>query len=67
MVYTSTPDSAVFKVSGHTISTPIEVGPHGDLIVSITGETLRKIMHRVDSASFFRDGEKMAGSPEAIR
>lgn len=59
MLYSSTPDAAVFKVSGHTISTPLKTDAYGHLVVPSTGERVDEALKRVDSVSFFRDGEEI--------
>jgi len=56
MVYTAFPDTAVFKVNGHTVSSTIK-WRQGEAFLAITGEKVSEVMRRVDSAAFFLRGE----------
>lgn len=60
MLFTSLPDSAVFEVHGHTLATALKTDCRGNVILPFTGERISDVMKRVDSATFFRDGEKVA-------
>lgn len=65
MVYTSFPDSAVFCVNGRTVASPIE-WEDGEGVLPITGEKLQDVVKRVDSATFFLNGERVGEGSAAF-
>lgn len=60
MLYSSQPDTAVFVVNGHYhVAANLSWDEHGNGQLALTGEKLSDVMKRVDSAHFFRDGDKV--------
>jgi len=58
MIYSAYPDTAVFKVNGHTVSSTIK-WRHGEGFLTLTGEKISEVMRRVDSAAFFLRGARV--------
>ncbi|USV40957.1 hypothetical protein [Xanthomonas phage BUDD] len=57
MHYHPQPDTAVFVVGAHTLSTTLRwLGK--EATVDITGEKLQDVMRRVDRATFYNNGEE---------
>lgn len=67
MIFTSLPDSAIFDVNGHHISSELKVDAYGCIVLPLTGEKLSEIMKRVDDVTFYRDGKPLELSYEDER
>lgn len=61
MHFHAQPDTAVFVVGDHTLSTTLKWSG-GEATIDLTGERVSEVLRRADRASFFANGESVDSS-----